>query len=91
MKEVVSSFEDCQGQKEEKTSGAAARPQPINAWPLKSEAPVRRKTSIGRSLATMREPHQKVLATGCCSQEGDRKIELSPPSKSTRGKGEVKD
>ena len=62
MKEVVSSFKGHQGWKEEKTSGAAARPWPINAWPPKSGASGRRETSIGRSLATMREAHQKALA-----------------------------
>ena len=61
-KEVVSSFKGCQGWKEEQTSGVAARPQPINAWPPKSRAPGRKETSIGRSLAIVREAHQKVLA-----------------------------
>ena len=63
MKELVSSFKGCQGWKEEETSGAAARPQPIDAQPPKSRAPGRRETSIGRNFATVREANQKALAT----------------------------
>ena len=62
IEEVVSSFKGCQGQKEEETSGATARPQPANAWPPKSRTPGRRETSVERSLATVREAHQKALA-----------------------------
>ena len=62
MKEVVSSFEGCQRQKEEEASGTTVRPQRVNAQPPKSRAPGRRETPIGRSLATVREAHQKALA-----------------------------
>ena len=52
MEEVVSSFEDCQGWKEEETSGITVRPQlPRSRTPGRG----RRETSVERSLATMRE------------------------------------
>ena len=59
MEEMVSSFKDCQGQKEEETSGTTVRP-----WPPRSRTPGRgrRETLVERSLATMREAHQKALA-----------------------------
>ena len=41
MEEVVSSFEDHQGQKEEETSGTTARPWPTDAWPPRSGSPGR--------------------------------------------------
>ena len=62
MEEVVSSFEDHQGWKEEETSGATVRPQPADAWPSRSRTPGRRETLVERSLATVREAYQKVLA-----------------------------
>ena len=63
MEEVVSSFEDCQGWKEEETSGTTVRPQPTDAQPLRSRTSGRRETSVERSLATVREGHQKALTT----------------------------
>ena len=65
MEEVVSSFEDHQGQKEEETPGTIVRPQATDAQPPRSRTPGRgrRETSVERSLATVREAHQKVLAT----------------------------
>ena len=64
IEEVVSSFEDHQGQKGEETSGATARPQLTDAWPPRGRTPGRgrRETSAERSLATMREAHQRALA-----------------------------
>ena len=65
MEEVVSSFKDWQGWKEEETSGTTARPWLTDAWPSRSRTPGRgrRDTSVERSLATLREAHQKALAT----------------------------
>ena len=60
---MVSSFKGCQGQKEEETSGTTARPWPTDAQPPKSRTPGRRETSVERSLASVREAHQKTLAT----------------------------
>ena len=61
--EVVSSFKGCQRQKEERTPGVTTRPQSIDAQPSKSRVPGKRETSIEKSLAPIREAHQKTLAT----------------------------
>ena len=79
MKEVVSSFKGHQGWKEEETSGAAARPQSVDAQPPKSRAPGRRETSIGRSLATVREAHQKVLAMAAALEGEIERLSHSLP------------
>ena len=42
-KEVVSSFKGCQGQKEERMPGVAARPQSVDAWPSKRRVPGKRE------------------------------------------------
>ena len=60
--EVVSSFEGHQRWKEERTPGVTMRPQSIEAWPSKSRVPGKRETSIEKSLAPIREAHQKALA-----------------------------
>ena len=70
IEEVVSSFEDHQGWKEEETSGTTLRPQPANAQPPKSRTPGRRDTSVERSLATVREAHQKALAMAAALEGG---------------------
>ena len=60
--EAVSSFKGCQGWKKEKTPGVTVRPQSFNAQPLKSRVTEKRETSIEKSLAPIREAHQKLLA-----------------------------
>ena len=62
MEEVASSFEGCQGQKEEEKSGTTVRSQPTDAQPQRVEPPGRRETLVERSLATVREAHLKALA-----------------------------
>ena len=61
-KEVVSSFKGCQGQKEERTPSVTVRARSIDTQPSKSRVPGKRKTSKEKSLAPLREAHQKVLA-----------------------------
>ena len=61
--EVVSSFKGHQGQKKERTPRATVRPQSFDAWPSKGRVTGKRETSIEKSLALIREAHQKVLAT----------------------------
>ena len=61
-KEVVSSFEGHQRWKEERMPSVTTRPQSIDAWPSKSRVPGKRETSIEKSLAPIREAHQKALA-----------------------------
>ena len=48
------------------------------------------KGDLDRSLATVREAHQKVLAAAA-ALKGDRDIEPFPPPESARGKGEIKE
>ena len=75
-------------QKEEETSGATVRPQPTDAQPLRSRTlgRGRRETLVERSLATVREAHQKVLAMAA-ALEGE--IErLNPPPSISWGQGQ---
>ena len=62
IEEVVSFFEGCQGQKEERTPSVTARSHSVDTQPSKSRVPGKRETSIEKSLAPIREAHQKVLA-----------------------------
>ena len=57
MQEVASSFESCQGQKEERMPDTALNPQPADAQPTWSRTPGR-ESSAERSLAAMWEVHQ---------------------------------
>ena len=61
MKEVVSYFEHCQGWKQKKAPEMAVRSQSTDAWPPRSRTPRRgrREASVERSLANVREAHQK--------------------------------
>ena len=68
-KEVVSSSEGCQEQKEERTPSVTARPLSINAQPSKSRVPGKRETSVEKSLAPIREAHQKVMAAAAALKE----------------------
>ena len=71
MEEVVSSFKDHQGQKEEEASGATARPRLTDVQPLRSRTPGRgrREASVERSLAKVREADQKALAVAATQEE----------------------
>ena len=71
MEEVVSSFNDCQGQKQRKAPETAARSWPTDVQPPRSQTPGRgrRESSVERSLANMREAHQKALATAAALEE----------------------
>ena len=60
---VVSSFKGHQRKKEERTPGVTMRPWSIDAQPSNSRVPGKRETSIEKSLAPIREAHQKVLAS----------------------------
>ena len=64
LEEVLSSLEECQGQREEGTYAATARPCPADPHPLRSRAHQKEKEDslVERSLATICEAHQKVLA-----------------------------
>ena len=71
MEEVVSSFEDCQGWKEKEASGTIVRPQLTDVQSPRSRTPGRgrREASVERSLAKVREAHQKALAMAATLEE----------------------
>ena len=71
MEEVVSSFKDCQGWKQMKAPEMAVRSQSTGAWPQRSWTPRRgrREASVERSLANVREAHQKALAMVAALEE----------------------
>ena len=64
LKDVLSSLKDHQGQEGEEASATTVRPHLEDSHPLRSGAPQKGKkdSSAERSLATMHEAHQKVLA-----------------------------
>ena len=64
MEEVVSSFEDCPGQKQREAQETAARSWSTDIQPPRSRTPRkgRREASMERSLVKVREAHQKALA-----------------------------
>ena len=71
MEEVVSSFDDCQGWRQRRTPEAMAQYHSTGIWPpknctLKRE---RRESSVKRSLANVRNAHQKALATAAALEE----------------------
>ena len=63
MQEMLSTFEGCQGQRESRASSAIMRPQSEDSQPLKSGVLKRKETLVEQILASVREAHQKVLAT----------------------------
>ena len=64
MEEILSFFDDCQGQKQRRAPETAARSQPKDIWPPRYWTPERgrRESSVERSLADVMGSHQKVLA-----------------------------
>ena len=71
VEEVVSSFEDHQGQKQKEAPETAARSWSTDFPPPRSRTPGRgrREASVERSLAKVREAHQKVLAMVAALEE----------------------
>ena len=71
LEEVVSSFEDCQGWKQKEASEMAVRSWSTDIWPPRSRTPGmgRREASVERSLAKVREAHQKALAMVAALEE----------------------
>ena len=71
MEKVVSSFDDCQGQRQRRTLETMAWYWSTSIWPPKN-CPLkreRRKSSAKRSLANVRNAHQKALATVVALEE----------------------
>ena len=81
MEEVVSSFDDCQGQKQRRAPETAARPQPNDVWPHRHWTPERgrRESSVERSLSNVRGAHQKVLAMVTALKKEIEQLIHSPP------------
>ena len=71
LKEVLSSLKDHQGQEGEEASATTVRPCPEDPHPLRSGTPQKgkRDSSAQRSLATIREAHQKALAMAATLEE----------------------
>ena len=71
MEEVVSSFDDCQGQRQRKTPETMARYQLTGICPPKNCTLERdrRESSVKMSLASVRNAHQKALATVVALEE----------------------
>ena len=74
LEEMLSSLNDCQGQREEWASAATVRPHLEDPHPLRSRAPQegKRDSSVERSLATIHEAHQKALAVVATLEEMER-------------------
>ena len=69
--EVVSSLEDCQGQERSKMPQMMRKSNPTGVWPPKSRTPRRgrKDAAVERSLAKVREAHQKALAMAAALKE----------------------
>ena len=69
--EVVSSLEDCLGQKQGKPPQMMEEPHLVYVWPLRSKTPRRgiRDTSMERRLAEVKEAYQRALATAATLEE----------------------
>ena len=69
--EVVSSLEDCQGWEWREAPQMTGKPRSTDVWPPRSRTPRkgRRRVSVERSLAKVREAHQKTLATVAILEE----------------------
>ena len=61
MEEVVSSFDECQGQKQRRAQETVGQYQSTDVWPPRNQTPKRerRESSVERSLANLRKAHQK--------------------------------
>ena len=71
MEEVVSSFDDCQGWKQGRAPETAAQYQSTDIQPTRNHTPKRerRESLVERSLANVRNAHQKALATAAALEE----------------------
>ena len=70
MQEVLSTFEGCQGQREDRVSSATVKSQSKDPQPSRGGVPGEKETSVEWSLANMRKAHQKAL-TAVAALEGE--------------------
>ena len=71
LEEIVSSFDDCQKWKQRRAPETMAQYWLTGIWPPKNCTPERerRESSVERSLANVRNTHQKALATVAALEE----------------------
>ena len=90
LEEELSSLEDHEGQEAEKTSAATVRPCLEDPHPLRGGAPQKgkRDSSVERSLTTIHEAHQKVLAMAATLEEEIERLSCTQncPEVRTRSK-----
>ena len=93
LEEVVSSLKDCQGQREERTSAATARSQSADPQPLRSRVSQKEKrdSSVERSLATIREAHQNMLAIAAALKEEIERLSHTWTHPEVRARSESRD
>ena len=93
MEEVVSFFEDCQGQKQREAPEMAARSQSTDIWPQRSRTPRRgrRESSVERSLAKTKGGPSEGTGHGGSLRRGNRVADPPPHQESVRGMGMFKE
>ena len=93
LEEVVSSLEDCQGQREERTSAATARSWPVDPQPSRSGASQKgsRDSSVEKSLATIREAHQEVLAVAAALEKEIERLSCTQTHPEMRARSKSRD
>ena len=93
LEEVVSSLEDCQGQREERTSTATARSWLADPQPSRSRASRKgkRDSLVEMSLATICEAHQKRLAAVAALEEEIKRLSHTRTCPEVRVRSKSKD
>ena len=93
LEEVLSSLKDHQGQKGERASAAMTRPHPEDPHSSRSSVPQKRKrdSSVERSLATICEAHQKVLATAATLEEEIERLSHTQNCPEMRARSKTRD
>ena len=93
LEEVLSSLKDCQGWREERASAATARPCLADCHPLRTGAPQKgkRDSLVERSLATICEAHQKVLATAATLKEEIERLSHTQNCPEVRARSKSRD
>ena len=81
MEEVVSSFDDCQGQKQRRAPETVAQYWLMDIQPPRNHTPERerRESLVERSLANVRKAHQKALAMAVALEEEIEWLSCPPP------------
>ena len=93
LEEVLSSLLDHQGHEEEKAPAATARPHPEGPHSSRSGAPHKGKKDnlVERSLATVCEAHQKVLAKAATLEEEIERLNCTRNHSELRARSKSRD